>query len=160
MIFVCVGTSDDPFDRLLEIIDELCEKKIIKDRVVAQIGRTSYKPRNYEFFKMTEAQKFQEYLEKADYIISHAGIGCVLSAIKMEKKVIIFPRMKKYHEHVDDHQMEMMKAFVEKGYILGATDKKQLKQAVEKIGEFEPVKFVSNNATINNLVIDYIESLV
>ena len=159
MILVCVGMSEDPFDRLLEIIDDFCEKGIIEDEVVAQIGNTKYVPRNYDFFDCVENDKFLEWIKKADLIISHAGIGCVLPALKLGKKVIIFPRKYEHHEHVDNHQVEMLKAFTRKGYVLGATNDKDLQEAINKSKEFVPNKYVSNNSSINNIIIDFIERM-
>jgi UDP-N-acetylglucosamine transferase subunit ALG13 len=158
LIFITVGSSEEyKFPRLLQIIDELCDEDVFKgEDVIAQIGYTEYKPRNYKAFDMTSDEEFKALVEKADIVITHAGTGSVTSALKLHRKVIIFPRQFKYREHLDDHQLELAELFADKGYALSATDKDELRDKILYIDEFHPVEFVSSNKRINQLVIDFI----
>lgn len=160
LILVCVGASEYHFDRLLEIIDQLCDEIVIDGKeVIAQIGSTDYKPRNYKSFSLIGRDDFQQYMEKADFIITHAGTGSVIPPLKIGKKVIVFPRMDKYREHLDDHQLELCEVFTSAGYTLSAENIDELRNAIRRIDRFEPKQFVSNNSKINEMVIQFIESI-
>lgn len=160
MILVCVGASEYKFDRLLKIIDELCDEKVIKgNEIIAQIGNTKYKPQNYSNFNLIGRKEFQMYVDQADLIITHAGTGCVVPSLKKGKKVIIFPRLEEYHEHLDNHQLDLCEAFSSAGYVLCAKNKKELEKCIKEYKEFKPKKFISNSEKFNNLIIEYIEKM-
>ena len=160
LILVCVGASEYRFDRLLKMVDELCNEKILKgSEIIAQIGNTDYKPRNYKSFHLLGRDEFQEYMEKSDLIITHAGTGSVIPPLKLGKKVIVVPRLEKYKEHLDDHQLELRDVFTNAGYTLSAENKDELIDAIIKSRNFVPKEFHSNNRRINEMVIDFIEKI-
>ena len=146
------------FTRLFKILDELCDEGILDGtQVIAQVGFDNYQSAKYKCFDMIADEDFKRLISESDLVIAHAGTGTVISSIKQKKKVIIFPRMAKYDEHYDDHQLELADLFSRQGYVLQARDKNELKKCILELDEFKPVKFVSNNRKINKLVIDYIE---
>lgn len=160
LILVCVGASEYKFDRLLKIIDELCNEGTLNgSEIIAQIGNTDYKPRNYKSFKLIGRDEFEKYMENADLIITHAGTGSVIPPLKLGKKIIVFPRRQKNKEHLDDHQLELKNIFTEAGYTLSAENKDELRIAIKKSKTFKPKKFISNNKRINDLIINYIDQL-
>lgn len=159
-ILISVGASEYGLDRLLKIIDELCDEGLLDGRhIVAQKGSSKYDPKNYKSFKLIARDEYQTYIDKADVIISHAGTGSVIPPIKMGKKVIVFPRREQYGEHLDDHQLELADVFTKAGFTLCATDKETLKACITNLNKFKPVVFKSNSENMNKLVIEYIESL-
>jgi beta-1,4-N-acetylglucosaminyltransferase len=106
-IFVTVGTAS--FERLVTTIDNISEH--INEKILVQIGRTEYEPKNVDFFRFTkDLNEFNELNENAKIIISHAGIGNVMNALDKNKPLIILPRRKKYKEVIDDHQVKMAKS--------------------------------------------------
>ena len=117
MIFVTVGSQKFQFNRLLKKIDELIEKKVITDKVFAQIGVSNYKPINYEYVDFMTQEEFIKKLEECNLLITHAGTGVIVNAVKKEKKVIATPRLAKYGEHVDDHQIQLIQQFDELNFI-------------------------------------------
>lgn len=158
MILVTVGTAEFQFNRLFKIIDELCDEKILNaNEIVAQIGYTTYKPRNYKCFKFLEIEEFKKYLDESELIITHSGVGTIINSLKRSKKIIVFPRLSKYEEHVDDHQEEIAKIFTNSKYVLFANDKIQLKKSIEGIKGFCPKKYVSHDNKISDIIINYIE---
>ncbi len=159
MIFICVGASEYQFNRLLKTVDELCNEGILdSNNIIAQIGNSSYKP-SYRYFNSVSRYEFEKYIKEADYIISHAGAGCVVPSLKLNKKVILFPRLQEYKEHLDNHQLELCNVFTQNNYALCAKNKIELRQAINKIDCFSPNKFISNNNLMNELVIHYIEEV-
>lgn len=117
MILVVVGTQKFPFNRLLKKIDEWIIQEGIDEQIIAQIGYSTYKPQKYMAFDFLDEEKFGEYIDACDVLITHGGLGSILNGIKAKKKVIVVPRLKKYNEHVDDHQYEIARAFAELGYV-------------------------------------------
>lgn len=128
MIFITLGSQKFQFNRLLRYIDELINEKVITETVFAQIGSSDYKPINYRYIAYLKRDKFQEKMKQADIVVTHAGTGAIITALKDKKRVIAIPRMAKFKEHVDDHQQEIAKMFVESGYIDVANSKETLKK--------------------------------
>lgn len=93
-------------------MDEIAGKT--DEQVIMQIGYTTYKPVNAEYFSFLES--FEEILRlnrEARVVVSHAGAGSIVTALKEKTPVIVVPRLKKYDEHMNDHQLEIAKAMSE-----------------------------------------------
>lgn len=103
MIFVAVGTRKFQLNRLLSEIDTLVEKGLIKDKVFAQTGYSDYMPINYEYIDFMPKAEFDDFIRNCDLLITHGGVGIILTALKNEKPIIVFSRLYKYGEHIDDH---------------------------------------------------------
>ncbi|MDY5963587.1 MAG: glycosyltransferase, partial [Peptostreptococcus porci] len=88
MIFVILGTQKHQFDRLLKQIDVLIEKNVIQDEVFAQIGNSSYTPVSYGFKRFLSKFEFDEIIKKSSLVLTHAGTGSIMTALKYEKIVI------------------------------------------------------------------------
>ena len=158
MIFVTLGTQDKEFIRLLQAIDREIEKGNIKDKVIVQAGYTKYTSKNMEILDLISSDEFDDLMEKCDLVITHGGAGSILSAIKKDKTVIAAARLKKYKEHTNDHQRQLIREFSDKGYILELRDFNKLDKLLEKAKVFKPHKFLSNTDNMITLISDYIES--
>ena len=110
MIFVSVGTHGQQFDRLLIEIDRLIKTGKIKENVLAQTGHSSYTPKNFAFKKFMEMEEFDSSVKKCTLFITHAGEGNIGTGLQYEKKMIVVPRLKKFGEHTNDHQLELADA--------------------------------------------------
>ena len=91
LIFITLGTQKFPFNRLLEYIDIQVEEKNIEEDVFAQIGNSTYIPQNYKYKRFIDRTEFENLLSDADIIITHAGVGTIISAVNNKKKTIIQP---------------------------------------------------------------------
>lgn len=156
MIFVTVGSQKFQFNRLLKEVDKLIETGKIKDDIFAQIGASDYKPKNYKYKEFIIQEVFNDYLNKADIIITHAGTGVIVNAIKKGKKVIGVPRLAKYGEHVDDHQIQLINEFKEMNFIEPVYKMNKLKDAIETVKEKRYNTYVSNT----DKIIDDIEVFI
>lgn len=156
MIFVTVGSQKFQFNRLLKEVDKLIETGKIKDDIFAQIGASDYKPKNYKYKEFITQEVFNDYLNKADIIITHAGTGVIVNAIKKGKKVIGVPRLAKYGEHVDDHQIQLINEFKEMNFIEPVYKMNKLKDAIETVKEKRYNTYVSNT----DKIIDDIEVFI
>ena len=157
MILVTLGTQDKEFTRLLKAIDREIEKGVITDKVVVQAGCTKYESKNMEMFDLIPANEFDEYIKKADLIITHGGAGSILTAVKNNKKIIAAARLAKYKEHTNDHQRQIIEEFSKQGYILELKDFNKLGKLIQKSKSFKPKKFTSNTKNMIQLVSTYLE---
>ena len=156
MIFVTLGTQDKPFKRLLKEVDDCIEKGIIKDTVIVQAGYTKYKSDNMVIHDYLDMDEFEEYMNKADLIICHGGVGSILGGLNKKKRVIAVPRLSKFKEHVNDHQIQIIDNFIKRGYIVGVRDVSELPTAIKKVKNFTPIPYKSNR----NEMIKLIEKLI
>ena len=140
MILVTLGTQKQQFTRLLDYI----ENSNIKDEIIVQAGHTKYESKKMKIFDFIDYEQMDEYINKADLIITHGGTGSIVSALKKEKKVIACARKKEYGEHVDNHQEEIVSVFSDEGYILKLDENVKLIVLIKKSKNFKPKKFVSN----------------
>lgn len=148
MIFVMLGTQKEPFTRLLDYI----ENSKIQQEVIAQVGYTKYNSKKINTVSFFSTEEIEKYIKRADIIITHGGTGSILTALKHNKKVIACARLKKYGEHVDDHQKELVGTFCKEGYILEIDEKKSLDNILVKLSNFHPKEYVSNtNSFIDQL---------
>lgn len=157
MILVTLGTQDKNFVRLLEKINQLINNGLIKDKVIVQAGFTKYNSENMEIFDLIPQDEFNDLMDKADIIITHGGVGNIISALEKNKKVIAVPRLAKYGEHINDHQTQIIAKFNALGYIIGLQDVDELDDAVKQIKKFKPKKFVHDNSKMLNLVSELID---
>ncbi|MBU7540955.1 glycosyltransferase, partial [Levilactobacillus brevis] len=74
------------------------------------------------------------------------------------KKIIVFPRLAEYHEHVDDHQVEIANKFSDKNYVIKCTNVDELVVAIKKSKSFEPRPFILNNEKFVDNIRNFIES--
>lgn len=145
MILVLLGTQNNSFHRLLEKMDELIEKGVIDEKVLVQSGYTNYESKNMRIFDLIPQEELERYQDQADLIITHGGVGSIISSIKKEKKVIAVPRLHEFQEHVNNHQKQIVEAFDRKGYIMGINRVEELEEAVLKMQDFTPIKYETKN---------------
>lgn len=162
MILVLLGTQNNSFQRLLVEIDKLVEKGVIKDEILVQAGYTKYESKNMKVFDLISSEELGKYQDQADLIITHGGVGSIVGSIKKGKKVIAVPRLHKYHEHVNDHQKQIVETYDKKGYIIGIQNVEDLEEAIIKVKNFIPKKYESEsngNEKMLKIIEDFIETL-
>lgn len=106
MIFVTVGTHEQPFNRLIKCIDKMVEDGKIKEKVIIQKGYTDYEPANCEYYKLIGYDQMQKYVKEARIVVTHGGPASFIAPLSIGKIPIVVPRQSKYNEHVNDHQLE------------------------------------------------------
>lgn len=159
MIFVTLGTQDKNFDRLLMAIDKEIKKGNIKEKVIVQAGTTSFKSDDMEIFDLISKDEFEKLMSKCDLLITHGGVGSILTGLSHNKKVIAAARLSKYKEHVNDHQVQIVGDFAKKGYILELRDFTKLGSLLKKAKTFKPKKYISNTNNMINLLEDFIDNI-
>jgi len=124
MIFVITGTQL-PFDRLIRIIDEVAPQ--LNEDVVAQVHHSSYHPQHIKTVGFLPPDEFDKLFSEARLVVSHAGMGSILSALQQEKPIIVFPRIAAMGEHRNEHQLATAYKMRKQGWVYVATDEAELK---------------------------------
>lgn len=114
MIFVTVGTHEQPFNRLIEYIDRSVEKGDITEEVMVQTGYSTYEPRYCKWKKFLSYKDMQRNIEQARIVITHGGPSSFIAPLQIGKIPIIVPRKHELNEHVNDHQVDFCKAVKER----------------------------------------------
>lgn len=146
MILVTLGTQDKKFYRLIKEVDRLIEQGKIKEEVIVQAGSSSnYKTDRMKVLDLLPMDEFQKALDDCDLLITHGGVGTILKGLNKNKKIIAVPRLKKFKEHVNDHQIQIVNNFSDEGYILKVENINTLYDVIEYSKVFKPKKYKSNN---------------
>lgn len=159
MIFVTVGSQKFQFNRLLIEIDKLIEEGKITEEVFAQTGYSDYKPKNYSYKEFLDRDEFSQIMSRCDKVITHGGTGAIIGAVKKDKKVVAIPRLVKYGEHVDDHQLQIVEQFEEMNFVKGINKIDKLGETIVKINKFEFASYVSNTKSILKCVEEFIDRI-
>jgi len=159
MILVLLGTQNNSFVRLLKEIEKSIDSRIIKEKVIAQVGNTKFDSEKMTVKNFYSQEEMLKLIDSANFIISHGGVGSIISCIKKEKKVIAVPRLKEYKEHVNNHQIQIVQSLSEKGFIIGIKELNELSEEINNIEKFEPKKFVSNTEKMINKIEEYINNI-
>ena len=159
MIFVTLGSQKFQFNRLLIEIDRLIEEGKITEEVFAQTGYSDYEPKNYEYKNFLDRDEFSDIMGKCDKVITHGGTGAIIGAVKKEKKVIAIPRLAKFGEHVDDHQLQIIEQFEEMNFIKSIKEIDELENSLLEIENLKFNSYVSNTKNILSSLEKFIEKI-
>jgi UDP-N-acetylglucosamine transferase subunit ALG13 len=134
VIFVTIGNAIQPFQRLLSAVDDLAGRGIWRgERVLLQTGYSkAFSPRHCEAVPFLPMVDFHLAMEEANVIVSHGGCGTLLNAVRLGKRPVAMPRLKKYGEHINDHQLQLVAALVSEGKVIPAYEPGDLEEAIAK----------------------------
>jgi UDP-N-acetylglucosamine transferase subunit ALG13 len=108
----------------------------LDEEVIVQTGVAAYHPKTATAFAFTSQEHMAELCREARVIVSHAGAGTILMALRLGKPLVVMPRLRKYGEHADDHQIELAHALSEMGVVLVANDADELQERLAQAGGF------------------------
>lgn len=129
MIFVTVGTHEQPFNRLVECMDCLKKEGTITEEVIIQTGYSTYEPKYCKWQKLFPYQEMITLVDEARIVITHGGPSSFIMPLQIGKIPIVVPRRHEYNEHVNDHQVSFSKAVAERmGTII-------VVENIDKLGE-------------------------
>lgn len=156
MIFISLGSQKFQFNRVLEEMDRLINEGYIKCNVFAQIGYSTYIPRYYEYSKFLDKSEYLAKIEDSSIVVTHGGTGSIINSVKKEKKVIGIPRLEKYGEHVDNHQLDIITQFAEAELIYAIKEIDELLTALKKVKSINFRKYQSNTENVIKILEDYL----
>lgn len=159
MIFVTVGTHEQPFNRLVECIDKLKKDGDIREEVIIQTGYSTYEPQHCKWQKLFPYQEMLKLVEEAQIVITHGGPSSFIMPLQIGKIPIVVPRRHEFNEHVNDHQRQIINVFNEKKYLIGIQNVEDLPEALKQIKDFKPKEYKGDNRKIIKLIEDFIDNI-
>ncbi len=155
MIFLTVGNRYG-FDRLVRGVDELVANGVITDEVVAQIGEGTYEPSHCEFVRYFDGDAYDAHVARADALIGHAGSGTIATALQLTKPLLVMPRVARFREHVNDHQVATARRFAELGCVLAAASVEELPAGINALRGFVPHRRIPNVAGLVGRISEFL----
>ena len=125
MIFATVGSTQIPFERFVRALETLPG-----DRLLAQHGPVAPPAgaaRCHDFMSFPEVE---ESMRRADAVVCHAGAGSILCALRAGHVPVVVPRLKRFGETVDDHQVELARVLAGEGKVRQIDDLSGLAELV------------------------------
>lgn len=116
MIFLTLGTQL-PFDRLVAALDAWCAQSGCGGQVVAQIpdpGPGGHRPRHFTTTRWMAPADYAATARAATVIVSHAGMGTIITALDLARPLIVMPRRADLGEHRNDHQIATARRFADR----------------------------------------------
>lgn len=133
MVFVTVGTHEQPFDRLVKAIDGLVADGTLQEGAFVQTGYCTYEPEHCEWRRFVPAPEMRSRMEAADVVVTHGGPSSFIEAMAAGKVPVVVPRYERYGEHVNDHQEAFVRLVAERqGGIVPVYDVADLAGAIEE----------------------------
>ncbi|WP_044914565.1 glycosyltransferase [Butyrivibrio sp. WCE2006] len=130
MIFVTVGTHEQPFNRLIEYMDKWAEKN--EEEVIIQTGFSNYEPQSAKWSRLFSFQQMNANMDKARIVITHGGPSSFIAPLQKGKVPIVVPRRKEFDEHVNDHQLTFCRMISERmKSIILVEDEKNLGEIIQ-----------------------------
>lgn len=147
MIFVTVGTHEQPFNRLVEYMDKWAVEH--DEEVIMQTGYSTYNPQNCQYSALYPYSEMVKMVYKARIVITHGGPSSFIMPLQVGKIPIVVPRKKDYDEHVNDHQVEFcIQVAKRQGNIIVVEDVSKLADTLERYEDI--VKGMRNGLKSNN----------
>lgn len=155
MIFLTVG-SRLGFDRLVRAVDDMVALRLIREPITAQIGNGNYEPKFMRYERMVSGSAYDALMSEADRIIGHAGSGTIAHALENEKPLLVLPRLGRYGEHVNDHQVATAATFARLGCVLRAEQVHELPSCYRAMLNFVPRRRVARTHELVDRIGDFL----
>lgn len=164
MIFVTVGTHEQPFNRLVEYIDNMKRDGLIDEEVVMQTGYSTYEPKYCTWQALYPYQTMLQLVDEARIVITHGGPSSFIMPLQIGKTPIVVPRRKQFDEHVNDHQVEFSRAVAERmGTIITVAEMDELGDTIlhyDDIVSGMSGETKSNNAQFNARLEEIVDEMM
>lgn len=160
MVLIVLGTWNMPFPRPLIEIEKLCEQKKVTEEIIVQTGHTQFDSRHMTMVPFFEQFDLEELYKKAQFVICQAGIGSIMMGLKNKKKIIAIPRLEKYNEHIDNHQLEILNVFEKQNHLMGWDENENLLNIILKLDAFLPKEYSFKEEKISDEIIQFISNSV
>jgi UDP-N-acetylglucosamine transferase subunit ALG13 len=158
VIFLTVG-SRYGFDRLVRAVDDMVDRGDIQEDVTAQIGLGGYVPRHMNYERFMDGPRYDARMRDAHMLIGHAGSGTISLAVANCKPLLVLPRLKRYHEHVNDHQVATARKFEELHHVLAADDAADLPRRFAELPSFVPARRVARTDDLAGRIGEFLRSI-
>lgn len=137
MIFLTVG-SELVFNRMVKAVDAWAASNG-PVQIIAQTGISTdgdYQPKYMSSKSLISPANYTQYCRDADFLIAHAGMGSIITALTMGKPIVIMPRREKFRETRNDHQVATAKRFADREGIFVALNEGEVAKAIQEAQNF------------------------
>lgn len=149
-VFATIGNARDPFPRFLEIVDEATRRAGLS--ALIQCGNTAYTPVHAEAIDFVSRTQFEELMRQAQFVVTHAGVGSVMTALRSGKVPIVVTRRKAAGEMVNDHQLQLAAELSSRGWCRVVDDVEELLKCFQNAPAPLPdVKHLSNQEMLDQV---------
>ncbi len=155
MIFFTLGTQKFQMNRLVQAADDLAKK--LDEEIFVQTGHSGYTPVNCGHTQFMNEADYNNRIKNCRILVTHAGVGTIISGLTAGKPVIVVPRLKKFNEHVDDHQLQIAEAFAKKKNVLSCPDVEELEKFIKKAETFTFEPYVVHGGKIEDIVQNFVD---
>lgn len=135
MILVTVGNGLRPFTRMLEAAERAIADARVDDDVLFQTGHATFEPRRGRRIPFLSHAEFERVIRAARVVVTHAGVGTVLTCVHAGKKPLLVPRLKRHGEIVDDHQVQICEELDRRGVAIYVRDLDRLADLLDRWDE-------------------------
>lgn len=157
MIFVTIGTSK-PFDRLLRALTEL--DLPAGEELVVQCGDSVVRPVRARCVGFLPFSELVDHVRHARLVIAHAGAGTVIAAVSLGVRPVVVPRLARFGEAADDHQVDFARHLSEAGLVTLVEDPSELPAAVAGSEDGRLVAVSAGGGALAADVRDYLRQVV
>jgi UDP-N-acetylglucosamine transferase subunit ALG13 len=160
VVFVTVGNATQQFRRLLDAVDRVAESGAFgSERIFIQSGHNpGFQSLHCEVQPFVSMDEFEKLMSSATLIICHGG--CTqLHAVRLGKVPVVMPRRKKYGEHVNDHQLELISALASEKKVVPAHEAADLAAAITEARRLNENPLPISSSPMLSLVARAIEEL-
>jgi UDP-N-acetylglucosamine transferase subunit ALG13 len=144
---------------LLQNIENEIESGILKEHVIVQSGSTQFRSDKMEIIPFMKSSELDKLYDEANLIITHGGTASIIKGVKKNKKVVAVARLKKYKEHIDDHQIQVIGEFSKAGYIIEWKESEDFKTVLLELEKFIPNAYKSSREELIAFIEDYIDNI-
>ncbi len=134
--FVSVGTGP-PFPRLLNEVARLAALGMLPQPVIVQHGNTPFHSAGCSAVAFLDRPEFDAQVAAAELVITQAGAGTALQAMRAGKVPVLMPRKASHGEVVDDHQAELAELLAAKGRAVLAEQPDELPGAIARARQLQ-----------------------
>lgn len=147
MIVVTVGTNEARFDRILLALATLARE----EELFVQHGPSPVRPEGAVCVDYLPFDELLDRMRAARVVVTHAGVGSVISALSVGQLPVVLPRLQRYGEAVDDHQVPFGRRLDDAGLVELVEDADRLRDAVLGRERAEAVEIAVNERLIGDL---------
>lgn len=156
VIFVSVGNHTGQFYRLFRELDKLKREGFIEEKILCQIGYTNFNSDFLEIVKFLSISEFNDAVMLCKVFITHGGCGSILTGIKYNHKPVVVPRLKKFQEHNNDHQLDLVRQFEKERVIIPVYDIKNLHTAINTSKKEKNFHYTKGTENVINLIESFV----
>jgi UDP-N-acetylglucosamine transferase subunit ALG13 len=136
------------FERLVKEMDKIAGK--IEEEVIMQIGGTKYVPMNAKYYVYVAEERIKELCRQSRIVVAHGGVGTILDVLQEGTPAVVVPRLKKYGEVIDDHQLFFVQELEKQGKVIAVYDVERLEGVLLEL-DTSKIEVVRDRRLVNAL---------